>query len=442
MRLRKKVNPRSTQNIGAMWWRDPRVPSNPWLLSQYYTNSMHLTGQTYGWPYYSLESCLDELHPGPPFQKGGPFYKWGSASSFPTATGVGTYLTKWGVDREFRYEGGFCSGIPVEVGWFSGGAHTCRSWPITMTTAQMAASTWGSVDAYGAKAWTKFRPGESLADAAVFIGEITDVPRMLKTTASLFGREFLSRFGRNPRGYAKNAADHWLNTQFGWLPFISDLRKFYRAWKVMDTWYNNLVRNNGQWVKRGGIVKKDTSVTEVASYGSALITPALLNFTYWNPNYPDKGKSRITRVTSQKAWFEARYRYYVPEIESVVWKRKALLHLFGVDLNPATVWELIPWSWLIDWFANVGDLLNAKSNTSLFNNLATEAAYMMGTTEELVRHDAHFNFLGGPMHLTWETNLVRKVRKLGGKFGFDLSDASITARQWSILGALGISRFS
>lgn len=364
---------------------------------------------------------------------------WKSSSSIPDSRCNSTYLAE-SSDTEYKYVGGFVFGTPVQNSWFSTGDVNSLLWPKTLDAGQQTSSTYGSVSSYGAKAWTKFRPGESMADLAVFVGELTDLPRMLKTTANWFSREYISRFGRNPKRYAKVAADNWLNIQFGWLPFVSDLRKFYRAWRTMDKWYDNLVRHNGQWHKRGGTVKKEETEGLIADYPNGpLIAPNFGSYTWWTPSQP-RGTSRITRVSRQRVWFEGSYRYYVPEIRSVEWRRKAIAHLFGADVNPATLWELTPFSWLVDWCTNVGDVLNASASTSLFANLATRYAYLMGSLEEIVKAETFFPFKGQLMKAAWEVTLSRKQRKAGGKFGFDLSDSSLTARQWSILTALGISR--
>lgn len=161
--------------------------------------------------------------------------------------------------------------------------------------------------------------------------------------------------------------------------------------------------------------------------------------SYYYPSYPYRGNGKILRVTEEEVWFEARFRYYIPEIRTVEFKRRALRHLFGLELSPVLLWELLPWSWLVDWFTNIGDLVSNYSDTSLFNNLAAKYAYLMSRKRVSVRCESTAAY-SPPSKAIWYLSLERKTRKEASPFGFDLSWGDLTSRQWSILGALGISR--
>ena len=43
-------------------------------------------------------------------------------------------------------------------------------------------------------------------------------------------------------------------------------------------------------------------------------------------------------------------------------RRRAMKAVFGGTIDPATVWSALPWSWLIDWFSDVGDFLYSRRN--------------------------------------------------------------------------------
>jgi len=55
-----------------------------------------------------------------------------------------------------------------------------------------------------------------------------------------------------------------------------------------------------------------------------------------------------------------------PELRQYLWTK-----LWGLDPSPEDVYNLTPWTWLVDWFSGLGDYVNAydriNSDTSLIN---------------------------------------------------------------------------
>lgn len=434
MRHRERYIASRSTTLGKLYYRYTYwPPSTPWTLQTTYTTGLGCTVN----PNTRVEHTYDELHKGPPYKEGGPFNKWqfdttGLIMSEPVELlGQSGYL-------QSKYVGSFINTYaPTAAGLMPWSTYRV---PGISPTSPLGVNAWGDVSSYGATAWKKFRPGRPGAEAGVFFGEISETPRMLRSTAKFFRDLFTDKFGRNPRGRAKLAADSWLTYQFGWVPFISDLRAFYKTWKKADKIMQFLIRNNGQWLKREGAVAFNSDSTLVSYQGPSS----------WGNLYPNlgspftmtnaAGSQTVTRVSSQKVWFEGRFKYYIPNVETVVWSRKATAQLYGLYPNPALLWELIPWSWLVDWFSNVGDVMS-NLDTGLAQNLVAKYAYVMGTTQN------HFDVVnkcrlanGQELNYVWTTDLTRKVRTEANPFGFGLTWEGLTPRQWSILGALGLSR--
>jgi hypothetical protein len=103
------------------------------------------------------------------------------------------------------------------------------------------------------------------------------------------------------------------------------------------------------------------------------------------------------------------------------------------------VWELTPWSWLADWFTNVGDVV-ANMSTGYAENLAAQYAYVMGTTQISTCWDTSLNTKQGVIHNSSGYTETYKHRVGASPFGFGLTSNDFSARQWSILAALGLSR--
>jgi len=430
MRYRQRFIVRPSIVIGRSYYR---VDSDPWYTGTVY----HASDQNAG-AESRFEYSWDELHGRPPYRTGGPLNLWkyeNTAWNFPSS--VELISRKYGA-MTYKYVGTF---VPT---WSPSEA----SFPMTYyKTAGSKANpftpegnhTWGDVSSRGATAWKKFRPGKPTADAGVFLGEIREVPRMLQTTARGFRDLWVSKFGRLPRSLeTKRLADHWLNTQFGWRPFLSDLRNFYKTYRDTDKSIAQIRRDNGQWIRRGGSVFSDEDKSYVTGSSTSHCSyPSLVDPHYTDPS--KKGSYSVVKTTTQRVWFEASFRYWIPNIDSVQWEKKAIAQLYGLNPNPALLWELTPWSWLVDWCSNVGDVFT-NLDTGLAQNLAAKYAYVMGDTTCRFDVTSKPNWIGHTPTHVWSFWLNRKTRQQANPFGFSLTWDMLSTRQWSILGALGITR--
>lgn len=386
-----------------------------------------------GRPYADGFGLGDECHPGPPYRTGGPFNKF-TFSDPCVVTSSGTFYGWVSASVGYRYVGGF---VPtMKCADFNPSFSSSNLW--SETDFDSPISSLGDISNYGATGWNKFRPGNPTADLGVFLGELRDVPRMLKGTAEFFHNMWRA-MGGSLTGFApKKVADAWLNTQFGWRPFISDLRKFYRTYQRLDEHLNRIRRDNGKWIRRGGTVQTDSYSTEISR--SDTVTghwPALSG--YFHPSAQISG-SRVARlVYSRTVWFEGAFRYWIPSINSPQWRYRAIAELYGAMPCPSLIWNLIPWSWLVDWCSNVGDVISNMS-TGYADNLAAKYAYIMGTTSYVGELDSTQTTKQGNIHNTWRFPVEWKHRCAASPFGFGLSGGDFTTRQLSILAALGISR--
>jgi hypothetical protein len=125
--------------------------------------------------------------------------------------------------------------------------------------------------------------------------------------------------------------------------------------------------------------------------------------------------------------------------------RKALLakEILGVDLTPEVVWNLTPWSWAVDWFSNVGDVLSNISDT-IDDSLLMRYGYIM---EHTIVRDTYTRKYDRPF---WDKSVLldsgvslvteTKLRRRANPFGFGMSWEGLSPKQLSILASLGITR--
>jgi hypothetical protein len=127
--------------------------------------------------------------------------------------------------------------------------------------------------------------------------------------------------------------------------------------------------------------------------------------------------------------------------------------LFGVAPTPQLLWDILPWSWLADWFTNIGDVVSNVSVNAV-DNLVVRYAYLMRNTvltQSCIADCSHDGSDAAGWQF-WPTlqphrfqSLYREETKLrveGNVLSpYSLSDTpdDLTARQTAILAALGTS---
>jgi hypothetical protein len=120
--------------------------------------------------------------------------------------------------------------------------------------------------------------------------------------------------------------------------------------------------------------------------------------------------------------------------------------LMRFDLTPADLWQLAPWSWLVDWFVDIGGLISTWQ-TATTNKILSTYAYAMRhevrTTSFFVtnlRAEATGYTYSGPKALFGQYVTTRKRRLRANPFGFIPNPQSaLNGGQLAILGALGLT---
>jgi hypothetical protein len=241
-----------------------------------------------------------------------------------------------------------------------------------------------------------------------------------------------------------NIGDEYLNLQFGWSPTIKDGKAFLQAVHFQDTLINQFLRDNGKQVRRTfGIPPKVSSSHTVSSVN---YPPVPLNSgAPWSAGGQEikLGILETTTVTTQYVWFEGVFTYYLPP--SVFGKSLAELDkTYGIVPDINTAWNLLPWSWLVDWFSNAGV---AMKNLAAFTSggLTMPWGYVMCDTKTVTdfRWSGQVRNPSGvfvPYSFTESRTTRTRQRRQATPFGFGLNWDGFSPFQLSILAALGISR--
>lgn len=205
-------------------------------------------------------------------------------------------------------------------------------------------------------------PSKPVVDIPVSLFELREIPSLVYS----FGRRAFQR-----------VADGHLRYEFGVKPVISDLFKLLDFKKDVDNRMRLLMK-----LQQGSLLRK------VALYSSAIsAAPGTLVTTNSSP--PDFYCSHrlTTKVTNRTVWGYVRWTPDPVKFDLVDYPEERIRYLarrivLGSSPDLSTLWNALPWSWLADWFGNMGDYLEAHRSL-IPVNASTPRVCQTTVTEEL-----------------------------------------------------------
>jgi hypothetical protein len=212
--------------------------------------------------------------------------------------------------------------------------------------------------------YKKLRATQVLMSGPTFLGELRETLHMLHRPASaLYSSahgylDALSKAKRaSPKHWLKTASGLWLEYSFGWLPLINDTFDAAKA-------HRSLTKPRQSVISAGGTDSKDQ--TKTLTWG---------NGVYAAGNGIAPGNQRSMSVASTAIdYVMVRYKGKIKsQVVTTTWDKWAAFGFTPSEFLP-TAWELLPWSFLVDYFTNVGDILTAAvtdTSSVVFVNRST-----------------------------------------------------------------------
>jgi hypothetical protein len=280
-----------------------------------------------------------------------------------------------------------------------------------------------ALDALGATAVSRVAPTHPVADLSQALGELIH-----DGLPSLPGKG------------GGNIGNEYLNQQFEWSPTISDGRSFIKSIRDYDAIAHQYVRDSGRMVRRryDFPIIRTSSTTTSSPYGIVGITGA--------PAVPGQmvnlGTMTKTVTTEVRTWFEGTFTYLLPS-NALLRTVQVLDKAYGLVPGPDTAWALTPWSWLVDWFSNAGDVmrnLNAFTEQGLVMPYGYVMTDQISTTEYFLQCGVADKSGTIRPYNSAELVIARsRQRRRANPFGFGLTMGGLSPFQISILAALGIA---
>lgn len=310
--------------------RTGQVIPYPGWSRKWYTNGVLVTDQSFAGqssPKY-WEQCSDSVGGQPPWPDSNLTISKRGWETVAVLNGLATYFKAGNDERKDTYSG----------------------WAPSNTSHYVNASpSLPSIDwtYWKTKALANLNPNRPAVDLPVSIAELKDLPKMVKNLGDLLrlGRSGLSK------DVVKTMAETHLNWQFGWAPLINDLSQLLG--------FTDMVNDRLDYLKKldGG--------TDVARRLGHLPETSNTDRILWANDGHGKLYYEFYQTTTWKTegWYTARVALNTPLPDTDRKQRELARNAaLGLNLSPSTAWNLIPWSWLVDWFANTGDLISLTQN--------------------------------------------------------------------------------
>lgn len=293
-----------------------------------------------------------------------------------------------------------------------------------------ALSSIPSVGTVATAVLARSNPSKPYVSVPNFLYELKDLPQMIKDIGHLKLQLRNIRRKGVQQVTPKNAASHLLSYQMGWSPLIGDLRKLLDFQAQVD----KKMRELDQLYNKGGLQRRVRSPQWKASSSSHDAQETVssgIGISIW---------MRKTIITNAERWGTVRWQ---PRTRpSTKHSNRELAKLardltFGMKgISAKQLWDAIPWTWLIGWFSNVDEFLQAHDNTIPLTH---------STPCIMTKRETFYDYSripGNNEDITGGYGRAIRITKEREMNGGSLSATIpfLSGRQLSILGALAIQR--
>lgn len=204
-----------------------------------------------------------------------------------------------------------------------------------------------------ANALARSNPNRPNVDVPVFLFELREIPGLIKDWGNdlLKSRDLIVSRKVDLRKVPRVVGKKYLEYQFGVMPFIKDVMGMLNFQANVQKKLNALDDMQHGVLRRKTTVWTDSSVSGWYNY-------------YVTALYREATKFRFKMETSRHRWVSTRWTTDMPLPSNDQDRYLLATRLaYGLDISLSTLWEAMPWSWLIDWFSNIGDLVASGRNT-------------------------------------------------------------------------------
>ncbi|DAD51610.1 maturation protein [ssRNA phage Gerhypos.4_44] len=289
-------------------------------------------------------------------------------------------------------------------------------------------------------------PKSEMFDLANFLGELREgLPHVV------------SSLMRDKANVFRGLGSDYLNVQFGWIPFVNDLINAGLALKTATEALINPSRIVRRHRQRKPLLTSSEVTATSARMKTLYVTPARwmasqIGFPFtgdWSGlSFGNNlgGSHYVGTVTKVERWFDGEF-VQLPKVgfdPDDYFSR--LDQLINLKLTPEVLWNLAPWSWLVDWHLRIGDSI-ASNLLVADDRVHSVYAYAMQRTTKSeflsskgITPASGYSYSGpSDWGAVLRTGIKQRVR--ANPYGFTAGGAdALNNSQIAILAALGLTK--
>lgn len=219
--------------------------------------------------------------------------------------------------------------------------------PLTLST-----STWSSLPA--PSGWpldlvARTNPNRPVITPLTLIQDFIEIPKQLRDLGRLLTKP-AKTLG------PKDLASQYLALQFGWLPLVEDVQQILN----LQTYVLRRVHELNKLYSAIGLRRNNVRLAEenTSTKGTSRLS---VNANSWVDLFWDVSIQK--KVWGSIHWKPTSVPVYLPsDREMNKLAKRIVLGLTPQGLAKGA-WDLIPWTWIVGWFTNIGSLILTADNT-------------------------------------------------------------------------------
>jgi hypothetical protein len=132
------------------------------------------------------------------------------------------------------------------------------------------------------------------------------------------------------------------------------------------------------------------------------------------------------------------YRYHYPDMSDSESRVRGFLDAIGVNLNPSTFWNVIRWTFVLDWVINISQWLDQFKTPLLDLNIELlQYCYSVHVSRTIQKHVSN----GGQGAIIFNEDAYKR-RVINPDYASSIRTSGLNPKEFSLLSALYFSRQS